>query len=285
VTRLSPAETVVLFVHGAWHSAAHWAATQRALVRHGIASVAINLPGSGFDAPTPTGYLQPGQPGLASEKSALREVTTQHTADVVLRALVDARTLYRNVVLVGHSAGGGPCSAAAEQAPDLLDHLVYLSAFVPAGRPRFADYVETEENADAVRIPMLGDPAHLGAFRINPLSPDPAEIDLLRQAFLNDLPPDAPQTWRQSLHPDHPYANFTTPVPVSRERWGRINRTFIRLTDDLALPLTTQDLMISEADQITPDLPMNVHTLPGGHSPFVTRPSELATLLATVALR
>ncbi|GAA5166139.1 MULTISPECIES: alpha/beta hydrolase [Amycolatopsis] len=283
--RPSSSETVVLLVHGAWHSSVHWAPTQRALARHGLASVAIDLPGSGLGAPLPRGFHLPGQPGLDGEKSALHDVTMGQLTEVVLDALAEARTRYRHVVLVGHSAGGGPCSAAAEQAPELLDHLVYLSAFVPAGRPRFADYIAAEENADAVRIPMLGDPAELGAFRINPLSPDPAEIGLLRRAFLNDLPADAPDSWRQFLHPDHPYASFSTPVPVSPGRWGSVDRTFIRLTDDQSLPPATQDLMIAEADAVAPERPFHVHSLPGGHSPFVTRPAELAKVLAATALR
>lgn len=284
MNRPTSSETVILFVHGAWHCALHWTSTQRALARHGLASIAIDLPGSGLGAPVPSGYFQPGQPGLTSEKSTLHDVTMQDATDVVLDALVSARTRYRNVVLVAHSAGGSPASAAAEQAPDLLDHLVYLSAFVPAGRPRFADYIGAKENVSAVQIPPLGDPAELGAFRINPLSSDPAVTDLIRRAFLNDLPAASPDSWRQFLHPDHPFSSFTTPVPVTAERWGRLPRSYVRLTEDLALPPVTQDLMIEEANQVVPGNPIQVHSLPGGHSPFVTRPAELATVLTAVAL-
>ncbi|WP_033288659.1 alpha/beta fold hydrolase [Amycolatopsis jejuensis] len=277
------AETVVLFVPGAWHSALHWAATQRALAGRGLASVALDLPGAGPDAPLPSGYLLPGQPGLDTEKSALADVTMQHCTDVVLDALREVRPRYRNVVLVAHSAGGAPASAAAEQAPSLVDHLVYVSAFVPAGRPRFADYIGAPENASAVQVPTLSDPAELGAFRINPLSPDPSVTSVIRNAFLNDLPATAPGTWRQFLVPDHPYSSFTTPVPLTPGSWGRVPRTYVRLADDLALPPVTQDLMITEADALTPDSPFQVRTLPGGHSPFATRPAELAAVLADIA--
>ncbi|WP_037359651.1 alpha/beta fold hydrolase [Amycolatopsis orientalis] len=284
MTRPSSSETVLLLVHGAWHSASHWTSTQRALARHGVASVAVDLPGSGLGAPVPSGYFLPGQPGFASEKSALHGVTMQDSVDVVLDALGNARTRYRNVVLVAHSAGGSAASGAAEQAPELVDRLVYLSSFVPAGRPRFADYIEAEQNAGAVRIPPVGDPAELGAIRINPLSADPAVTEGIRRAFLSDLPAGSPDSWRQFLHPDLPFANFTTPVPVSAARWGRIPRAYLRLTDDLALPPATQDLMIAEADLLTPENPFRVHSLPGGHSPFATRPDELAATLTAVAL-
>ena len=227
-TRPRSTDTIVVLVHGAWHSSLHWAATQRALAAHGVASVAIDLPGHGLGAPLPSGYLRPGQPDLATEKSALGPVTMQDATDVIVEALAGVRRRYADVVLVAHSAGGGPASLAIEQEPDLVDRLVCLSAFVPAGRPRFSDYISAPENAGAVAIPMVADAAELGAFRINPL--DDAAALVLRRAFLNDLPADAPDTWRQLLHPDEPYASLTAPAPVTPQGWGRGPRRVNRRT-------------------------------------------------------
>lgn len=274
--------TVIVFVHGAWHSSLHWAATQRALTARGLPCVALDLPGHGATAPLPSGYLEPGQPGLATERSALSGLTTDALVGALLTDLAEIRRRFGRVVLVAHSAGGGPASAAVEQHPDLVDHLVYLSAFVPAGRPRFGDYVTDPRNADAVQVPRAGDPDAIGAFRINPLSPDPAEIETIRRAFLGDWPEDR-HGWRLTLHPDEPLASLAGEFPVTPGRWGRVARSYIRLTDDLALPPVTQDLMIDEADRTTPDNPFAVHSLPGGHSPFLTRPDELAELLARIA--
>jgi pimeloyl-ACP methyl ester carboxylesterase len=276
---MSQTSTVVVFVHGAWHSSLHWATTQRALAARGVPSIAVDLPGHGVGAPLPSGYLAPGQPGLASERSALAELTLEQITDELVADLRRARRGFERVVLVAHSAGGGPASAAAEYAPELIDQLVYLSAFVPGGRPRFIDYTSAPQNSEAVHAPSVGDPATLGAFRINPLSADRDEVATIRRAFLNDLPADQ-HGWRLTLHPDEPLASLTAPVQVTPARWGRLPRTYIRLTDDLALPPATQDLMIAEADRATPDQPTRVRSLPGGHSPFLTRPDELATLLA-----
>lgn len=186
----APADTVFVLVHGAWHSSGQWAATQRALAGLGAASIAVDLPGHGFDAPLPSGYLQPGQPGLLTERSALATVTMDDSAAAVLDTLRQARR-HRRVVLVAHSAGGGPASLAAERAPELVDEIVYLSAFVPAGRPRFSDYLDSPENATARgRSLNLGDPGEVGAVRINPLSQDPAYVEELRQTHYHDTPPD-----------------------------------------------------------------------------------------------
>jgi pimeloyl-ACP methyl ester carboxylesterase len=276
--------TVAVFVHGAWHSSAHWVATQRALALQGVPSIAVDLPGHGLNAPVPSGYLQPGQPGFATERSALADLTMDRMVDELVARLAEVRPRFRRVVLVAHSAGGGPASAAAERAPELVDQIVYLSAFVPGGRPRFSDYVDAPENAGAVHVPRVGDLDTIGAIRINPLSADPAEVAAIHRSFLADWPLDRPG-WQLLLHPDEPLASLTAPVPVTAARWGRVPRAYIRLTDDLALPVVTQDLMISEADQVAPDQKTEVYSLPGSHSPFLTRPDELAALLGSFANR
>ncbi|MEU6989862.1 alpha/beta fold hydrolase [Streptomyces sp. NPDC046465] len=277
---MTPSNTVFVLVHGAWHGSWQWAATQRALTGLGSASVAVDLPGHGFDAPLPTGYLLPGRPGLLTEKSRLADVTMDDCAAAVLDTLRRVRR-YGRVVLVAHSAGGGPASLAAERAPELVDRIVYLSAFVPGGRPRFFDYIGAPENAAARGQGLnLGDPEELGAVRIDPLSPDPAYVEELRQTHYHDTPAHRFDRWRTALSPDLPLAVPATPVILTAARWGRIPRTFLRCAEDRALPTATQDLMIAEADRAMPDEPFTVHTLPGSHSPFAARPQELAEALA-----
>ncbi|MEV5548554.1 alpha/beta hydrolase [Streptomyces sp. NPDC052309] len=271
--------TVFVLVHGAWHGSWQWAATQRALAGLGAASVAVDLPGHGFGAPLPSGYLLPGRPGLLTERSQLADVTMDDCADAVLDTLRRVRR-YGRVVLVAHSAGGGPASLAAERAPELVDRMVYLSAFVPAGRPRFFDYLGAPENATARGQSLnLGDPQALGAVRIDPLSADPAYVEELRQAHYHDTPADRFDRWRSALSPDLPLSVPATPVTLTAARWGRIPRTFLRCAQDRALPTAAQDLMIAEADRAMPGEPFTVHTLPGSHSPFAARPQELAEAL------
>lgn len=278
-------DTVFVLVHGAWHSSWQWVPTQRALARLGAASVGVDLPGHGFDAPLPSGYLAAGQPGLATEKSSLAALSMDECAESVLSTLRSVRQ-YRNVVLVAHSAGGGSASLAAERAPGLVDRVVYLSAFVPAGRPRFFDYLSSEENATALGQGLpLGDPEAIGSVRINPLSPDPDYLEELRLTQYHDTPAGSFDRWRLALSPDLPLAIPGTPVEVTRERWGRIPRTFLRCADDRALPPAVQDLMVAEADAMTPGNTFTVHTLPGSHSPFAARPDELAAHLVSADRR
>jgi pimeloyl-ACP methyl ester carboxylesterase len=283
MNKARPIGTLLVLVHGAWHSSLHWASTQRHLARLGVASLAVDLPGHGVNAPVPSGYFTAGQPGLESEKSAVADISLQDGARMLTNVLAGVRAQADRLVVVAHSANGGVASMVAEQAPQLVDQLVYLAAFVPAGRPRFTDYHKTPEFASGIELPMVGEPAALGAYRINHLSADPAVVEAIRMALFNDLPADAGDGWRQFLHPDEPLESLTGLVEVTADRWGRIPRAYIRLIDDMALSVVAQDLMIAEADRFTPDAPFTVHSLPGGHSPFVTRPAELAELLAAIS--
>ncbi|MFI0774412.1 alpha/beta hydrolase [Streptomyces sp. NPDC021212] len=272
--------TMYVLVHGAWHSSWQWASTQRALAGLGALSLAVDLPGHGFDAPVPSGYHDPGQPGFATEKSALAGLTLEECAGAVVSALRAVRG-HRRVVLVSHSAGGVSASLAAERAPELVDELVYLASVVPAGRPRFADYMAAPEQTATARGRglMVGDPEAIGAFRVNPLSTDPEYAEELRLTYYQDVPAGSFARWRHALSPDLPFAIPTTPVALTRERWGRIPRTYLRCAEDHALTPAMQDLMIAEADAAMPDHPFAVRTLPGGHAPFAIRPAELAAAL------
>jgi hypothetical protein len=81
------------------------------------------------------------------------------------------------------------------------------------------------------------------------------------------------------FNPDLPLWRSTTPRGRER-RWGRVKRTFIRTTDDHAVPLALQDRMIRDADAATPGNRFDVRTLESSHSPFASMPGELAALLS-----
>lgn len=102
----------VLLVHGAWHGAWCWSATQAALDQLGVPSWAIDLPGHGLSS----------QPlaDLAEDAACVRRAL-----DSIKRATGN------DAVLVGHSYGGGVITEAAARHLDdggNVAHLVYLTA-------------------------------------------------------------------------------------------------------------------------------------------------------------
>ncbi|MFT4269368.1 MAG: alpha/beta fold hydrolase [Xenophilus sp.] len=278
-----PGRPTFLLVHGAWHNAAHWDRVAAALAAAGCRSVAIDLPGSGEGAALPVSYLAQDLAALATEPSPLAHLTLEDQAAAIVAEIRRQRE-HGPVVVVAHSAGGLAATAAVEQVPELVDRVVYVAAHCPVALPNMLGYLGLPENAGAQLGPaFLGDPAALGAVRINPRAADPAYQQALRQGFYNDLSPADARPFIAGLTPDLPLRVAADEVRVTPQRWGRVRRSFVRTLADQALPLALQDRMIAEADALTPQNRFEVHSLDSGHSPFASRPEPLAALLRVLS--
>ncbi|WP_223631648.1 alpha/beta fold hydrolase [Corallococcus sp. EGB] len=267
-----------LLVHGAWHNALHWTRVVEALSSKGHQVVAIDLPGHGLNARFPASYLTGDAARFTVERSPQADITLDACADAVVAALEKLQGGDRPV-LVGHSAGGTVITRAAEKAPHLIGRLVYLSAFVPLRLQSASAYGALPE----ARSPygqgfFVGDAAKLGAVRINPRR-DAAYREALRAGFYHDVEEAAFLPFALTLTPDLPLSLWTDKVGATKERWGRVPRSYMRCTQDRALVPALQDLMIREADAFTPGNVFTVDTLDASHSPFASQPQKLAALL------
>ncbi|RKH70995.1 alpha/beta fold hydrolase [Corallococcus interemptor] len=267
-----------LLVHGAWHNALHWSRVAEALCALGHQVVAIDLPGHGLNARFPASYLTGDAARFAVERSPLADVTLDDCADAVVTALEKLQAGSKPV-LVGHSAGGTVITRAAEKAPHLIGRLVYLSAFVPLRLQSASAYGALPEGHTPYSEALfIGDAAKLGAVRINPRG-DAAYREALRAGFYHDVDAAAFLPFALTLTPDIPLSLWTGKVGATKERWGRIPRSYLRCAQDRALAPALQDLMIREADAFTPCNAFTVDTLDTSHSPFASQPQKLAALL------
>jgi pimeloyl-ACP methyl ester carboxylesterase len=270
-----------LFVHGAWHAAAHWNEVTGRLAAMGHRAFAIDLPGSGLDAAYPQSYLRNDFTALASEVSPLKDVHLGDYADAIVSQL-DRMARHGQVTLVGHSFGGLAITLAAEARPDLIGRLVYLTAYVPVPNlPNGVALASLPEGQSSISGAILiGDPRVTGAQRINPRDADPAYVEKGRQALYNDVPTETYLRFTAYCNPDLPLAVAFDNAAGTQERWGRIPRTFIRCTEDHTVPLALQDRMIAEADAVTPGNTFEVHSLASSHSSFASMPDRLAEVLS-----
>jgi pimeloyl-ACP methyl ester carboxylesterase len=261
----------------------HWDAVSTILAGNGRRVLAIDLPGHGLKAKFPEAYLRQDLAALATEPSPLKDVSLN---DYVAAVVTAARGLaqFGPVTMVGHSMGGLVITRAAEAIPELIHRLVYLTAYCPVRLPSLLDYITLPENARSrFKSLLLGDPKRIGALRINSRTSDPALIEEIRQTFYNDVPARGFASFAHPLTSDDPLLPMTTDARGTRNRWGRVPRTFIRCTLDNAIPIALQDRMIREADAFTPENRFVVKTLEAGHSPFASQPEQLAAILAGLA--
>jgi len=282
------ARAAFVLVHGGWHGAWCYERVVPLLAAQGHAAIACDLPGHGLGARFPLSYGVPGQgAAFLSERSPLAGIGIDDYAERVIAA-IDALWAggHRRIVVVGHSMGGIALNAAGERAAGKIDALVYLAANMPASDVPVGVYFGLPEAAGArVNPVLLGDPSATGAFRIDPLSTDPAYRAALRLAFYNDASDADFEAAAHLLTPDMPFGPMVTPIALSARRWGAIERHYIVCLRDNAVPQPLARRFIADADALVPGNRTRVHELDTGHSPFVTAPQELARLLAGIAAR
>jgi hypothetical protein len=81
--------------------------------------------------------------------------------------------------------------------------------------------------------------------------------------------------------PDEPIWMYHTEITPSADKWGRVPRKFVRLTEDRSIPLALQDLMIADADRVTPHHRFRVVTVPGSHLSWIFHPEAVISHLTT----
>lgn len=272
-----------VLVHGSGSSSFMWAPVQRELALLGHRSFAVDLPGHGFDAQYPVAYQAPQDlDAWAVEPSTLAEVTLRDNVDTVVD-VVRRVARYGPVVLVGASLGGTTITGVGNAVPDLVDRLVYMSAWSCVQRSSPVEYMQEPEFADNLLAPLaalnVGDPAGLGVGRANYRTADPGLLAALKAAIMADATDDQFHAFLNILQPDESLAVMTADARGQADTWGTIARTYIRLTGDRTLPVAMQDRLIAEADALTPDNPYDVHTLDTSHVGFLLRPAEVAEIL------
>jgi pimeloyl-ACP methyl ester carboxylesterase len=270
-----------VFVHGSNSNSFTWAPLQRELALRGHCTLAVDLPGHGFAATFPAAYQAPQDlAALATAPSGQAGVThaecVEHVVEVVRRAALNGP-----VILVGHSRGGLTLTGVGNAVPDLINRIVYISAWCCVDLT-VADYMAAPENATSALAATAGvvvaNPAELGALRMNWRTADPELLAALKTATFEDGTDDEFHAYLNTLEPDESLDAGTTRADA--DTWGRIPRTYLRLTNDRSMPIALQDRFISEADALTPDNPFDVHSIDSSHVRFLVHPQEAAAILA-----
>jgi pimeloyl-ACP methyl ester carboxylesterase len=184
-------------------------------------------------------------------------------AEVVAESLRDAGD---EVIAVGHSLGGLTIPVLPGLRP--VRRLVFVSAGLPEIGRRYFESL-ADEGDSAIGPLTRGHLADAGP------TVHQTPTELARATFYSDVSPELqdwaiPQLRPQSRTPHREITPLTA--------WPATPRTLIHAEDDRAIPLA---LARRRARRI---LDQELVVIPGGHSPFLSRPGELAELLAQLAL-
>jgi len=285
---MSTRQATFVFVHGGWHNQSSWRKISPILQAHGAKVLTLDLPGAGAHtiAPKSLGTRPFDLGAFAAEPSPVAGITQDERTQAVVALVGKAAALSDGkVILVGHSAGGMTISAVAEQAPEMLSAVVYVAGFmVPNGLSLLA--MLPHESMSSALSPGLfvGDPAAIGATRINTGPASEAYRSLLKASFYADVGEADFAEAASQLHCDEPNGGALTPSGITARRFGSVRRHYVRTTQDRAVPLAGQDHMIAAVDQSIGGTTIT-HTMESSHSPFLSQPAALSKILIDISVQ
>ena len=226
-----------VLVHGAWHGAWCWDKVAALLREKGHKVEAPDLPGHG------------------SDDTPLPEVTLQAYTDKICDIL---KAQDEQVILVGHSMGGVVISQVAEQCPEKVKKLVYLTAFLLKDGEFLLQLAGDDK--DALILPNLI------------MSEDESYASINKDAIKEILYADCTEEdveRARSLICIQAAAPLATPIRVTDERFGSIPRVYIECLNDNAITPELQKMMHTR-------MPCEkIITMQTSHSPFLASPEEL----------
>lgn len=284
---MTASNATFVLVHSGRHNHSTWAKVVPLLEAQAFAALALELPGAGVHAiaPRSLGARLFDLKALAAERPPSAGITQEERTQAVMAVVRQAAAGGdANVILIGHSAGGTTVSAVAEQVPELLLAVVYISDFMAPSGLSLLDMLMHESLSSALtRGLFVGDPAAIGATRIHPGSRDGAYRALLRASFYADIPESEFTQQISQLHCDEPNAGALAPSQIAPGRFGTVPRRYTRSTQDHAIPLPGQDHMIAMVDS-TIGSKTTIQTLANSHSPFLSQPAALSNFLIDIGV-
>ena len=272
--------TPILFLHGFWHGSWCWADVLAQVTGAGARALAVDMAGHGLLARRPEApSRRPFDPGLlATEVSPVADVNLDQAGDLLISQL-ERLGGGQPVIVVAHSMGGAVLSRAAQLAPGLVAHAVYLTAYMPASGVPSVAYPRLPENEGALGdASFVADPAVVGALRIDAGSGDPGYRQRLRAAFYGDVDPVRADAAIALLTPDAPRGIALGATALTPDGWGSVPRTYVLCTRDMIIRPALQQKFIDDADAAFPRNPTVVHTLDASHSPFLSMPGQVADI-------
>jgi pimeloyl-ACP methyl ester carboxylesterase len=230
----------IVIVHGSWSSAGDWDAVTARLKADGNLVTVVNLAGHGAD------------------QTPIATISLQGYVDAVKKAIGNKT----GIILVGHSFGGIVISAVAEQMPSQIKKLLYVAAYVPQNGESLLTLAGADADSQVGKYLKIDEKAGIAGIAKEGIA----------STFLADAPKGVQDYVTEHLRAE-PLAPLATPVALTATNFGHTQKVYIHTYNDRVNSFTLQQKMVKAAG-IT-----RFYGLPAGHTPFVSMPLTLASII------
>jgi putative intracellular protease/amidase/predicted alpha/beta hydrolase family esterase len=232
-----------ILVHGAWADESAWGFVRNELAKQANVEV-VNLPAHGID-------LTDGKnTGLNDYVKTVTNVITKYNG---------------KVILVGHSMAGMIISQVAENMPNKIDKLIYVSAYLPKNGETVSGITNKFLNNKPIEV-----------FEFNK---DYSLVSIKKDAIANVVCADCPAYMKDVLvkyHKAEPTKGFNDKVTLSA-KFAAVPKYYISTTNDYAVPYALQQQMIKDNGTVK-----KVFEMKTSHLPFVVQPQEFLQIIISI---
>ncbi len=232
-----------VLVHGAWADESSWSLVRNQLALNANV-VVVNLPGHGIDL-TPASSIK-----LSDYVQAVTHAINEQPG---------------KVVLVGHSMAGIIISQVAENIPDKIDKLVYVSAYLP------------KNNEDLLSLSKQDLQSNVGGAL--EFSPDYSAAKIKKDVIASAVCADCPEFMKEVLvkyHKAEPSKPLGEKVTLSG-KFANVPKYYIYTSADAAVGFELQKAMVRNNGTVRQTFVMNT-----SHLPFVVNPQEFVSILTGI---
>jgi pimeloyl-ACP methyl ester carboxylesterase len=196
-------------------------------------------------------------PGSAENKANIADVTMQAYVNTVVEAI---EKLNDKVVLLGHSLAGAVISQVAELIPEKIDRLIYVTAMLLKDGDTSLGVLQNDPSSEILSNAIFSED---GTYVT--LSDETVRTILLNDEknadYLDEIVPKF--LYKQATEP------FTAVANLSEEKFGSVDKHYIRTSNDKVVTPLAQDKMLTNWKT------QSVVTVESGHIPLTSIPEKL----------
>ena len=231
-------------VHGAWADESAWGFVRNQLAITANVEV-INLPAHGID---------------------LTNAIDASLSDYVNTVEAAVKKYKGKVTLVGHSMAGIVVSQVAENMPDRIEKLVYVSAYLPKNGEDLLSLSKKDKQS------IVGNALEFNA--------DYSAATIKKETIVPAVCADCPDFMKEILmkyHKAEPAKPLGEKVTLTKAKFGSVPKYYIHTTNDKAVGYNLQQQMVKDNGDIRKTFAMNT-----SHLPFVVKPDEFISILTSI---